>query len=163
MEEPLVLISLNPVFFLRLFVAFSWGIGYALFIQFHPWGRYLAEERTHYSVVIGIIVDLGIAFKEDWATIAMVITVSYIGIFIRSTYNERNKVPRLPNKTQWNLADITTLALDQIAILTTIMNDAQNLPQDIIKPLSTILLKTHRIKAKVEDARNATYRGPANA
>ncbi len=69
-----------------------WGIVWALFLQRTYAGRFMAARLTWLSVVIGIGVDLIIAFFvvpfEAWIRIAAIITLSSIGIIVRSLLND---------------------------------------------------------------------------
>lgn len=78
-----------------LFLALVWGVLWALFIQWHGWGRWLALKRTWLSVVIGVGVDLVILLlvlePHVWVSVAVVISASSIGIIVRSLYNEHGE------------------------------------------------------------------------
>jgi len=166
MDEPLVSFSLNILLILRLFGALFWGFGWAAFIQWHRFGQFLVEERTWLTVVVGVAVDLAIAFPEGWGVVAAVIAASSCGIIVRSLYNESagKKGKRImPNKSQWSLMDISSLAMDDIDMLQALMHDTDQIPQKIIKPLSQLLLNNHRIRDKVKDALSGNHQGPINA
>ena len=76
-----------------LILALIWGVIWAAFLQFAPWGRWLAIRRTWITVVVGVGVDLLIlAIVVDWHTwwkVAAIIAVSSVGIIVRSLANER--------------------------------------------------------------------------
>jgi len=167
MSDPLVSFSVNLEFILRLFVAFSWGLIWAACLQWNRWGKFLVEERTWITVVIGVGIDLAIAYPEDWWTVAAIIAASAIGIIARSLYNESvigNKGKRLmPNKSLWNLDDIATLTMDITGILTTMLQDNGELPARTVTPLARVIAMSQTIKAKVEDARKGVYKEPVNA
>ena len=55
-----------------LLLAAVWGVVWALFLQYHPWGQWLAVRRT-------------------WLTVAGVIAASSLGIIVRSIANERRE------------------------------------------------------------------------
>lgn len=78
-----------------LFFAAIWGGLWALFLQWHPWGRWLALKRTWLAVVIGVGVDLAILLlildPQTWTSVAAVIAASSIGIIVRSLYNEHHE------------------------------------------------------------------------
>lgn len=77
-----------------LFFALVWGCLWALFLQWHPWGQWLAVKRTWLTVVIGVGVDLAILLLildwQTWLTVAAVIAASSLGIIVRSLYNEHH-------------------------------------------------------------------------
>lgn len=72
----------------RCLIAFSWGVVYALFLQLTQSGQRLASDVTWLSVVVGIGVDLAIAFDANYLTVFLVIALSSLGIIGRSLYNE---------------------------------------------------------------------------
>ncbi len=80
---------------LALCLAFVWGVIWALFLQFHRYGRWLAVRRTWITVVVGVGVDLGLLLLlVDWATWAMVagvVAASSVGIIVRSLVNEHSE------------------------------------------------------------------------
>ena len=78
-----------------LLLALLWGACWALFLQHHAWGQWLAVRRTWLTVVIGVGVDLALlALLLDlaaWLTTAAVIAASSVGIIVRSIANERRE------------------------------------------------------------------------
>lgn len=80
---------------LAAILALLWGALWALFLQLHPWGRWLAHRRTWLTVVIGVGVDLALlAVLLDlaaWLTTAAIIAASSVGIIVRSIANERRE------------------------------------------------------------------------
>lgn len=75
-----------------LVLAFVWGVFWAVFLQYVPLGKFLAEKRTWITVVIGSGVNMGILFMViDWRLVLQVLAVwgvSAIGIIVRSIANE---------------------------------------------------------------------------
>lgn len=75
--------------------ALVWGALWALFLQMHPWGRWLAVKRTWLAVAIGVGVDLAILLlildPQTWASVSAVIAASSIGVIVRSLYNEHHE------------------------------------------------------------------------
>lgn len=78
-----------------VFLALVWGGLWALFLQWHPWGCWLAVKRTWLTVVIGVGGDLVILLlildPQTWASVAAVIAASSIGVIVRSLYNEHHE------------------------------------------------------------------------
>ena len=78
-----------------LLLAAVWGVVWALFLQRHPWGQWLAVRRTWLTVVAGVGVDLALLATvldlATWLTVAGVIAASSIGIIARSIANERRE------------------------------------------------------------------------
>ena len=78
-----------------LLLAAVWGVVWALFLQYHPWGQWLAVRRTWLTVVAGIGVDLALLATvldlAAWLLVAGVIAASSIGIIARSIANERRE------------------------------------------------------------------------
>ena len=77
---------------LAAILALLWGALWALFLQLHPWGRWLALRRTWLTVVVGVGVDLALLLlildAHTWATVVAIVAASSIGIIARSLYNE---------------------------------------------------------------------------
>jgi len=78
-----------------LLLAAVWGVVWALFLQYHPWGQWLAVRRTWLTVVAGVGVDLALLATvldlATWLTVAALIPASSIGIIARSIANERRE------------------------------------------------------------------------
>ncbi len=78
-----------------LLLAVVWGALWALFLQYHGWGQWLAVRRTWLTVVAGIGVDLALLATvldlAAWLLTAGVIAASSIGIIVRSIANERRE------------------------------------------------------------------------
>lgn len=78
-----------------LLLAVVWGVLWALFLQYHAWGQWLAVRRTWLTVVAGIGVDLALLATvldlAAWLLVAGVIAASSIGIIVRSIANERRE------------------------------------------------------------------------
>lgn len=77
---------------LTAILALIWGAIWALFLQLHPWGQWLAIKRTWLTVVIGVGVDMALLLLvldiRTWSAVAAVIAASSVGIIGRSLYNE---------------------------------------------------------------------------
>ena len=75
-------------------LALIWGAVWAVFLQFHPHGQFLARERTWIAVVAGVggdlLVLLFVLSIELWIHVLAVITLSSIAIIARSLINEYN-------------------------------------------------------------------------
>jgi hypothetical protein len=80
-----------------LYLAFIWGVIWALTIQCVPLAAYLANKRTWLTVVIGVGVDLAIGLmttvdaptpRAAWEYQFYVIALSSVGIIVRSIINE---------------------------------------------------------------------------
>ena len=73
-------------------LALIWGAIWALFLQLHPWGQWLAIKRTWITVVIGVGADLALLLLvldiNTWSTVTAIVAASSIGIIVRSLYNE---------------------------------------------------------------------------
>lgn len=88
MNYELSVISIDLLLIFRVCLAFFWGFLWAAYLQFTKQGQFLVLKRTWLTVVIGIGVDLLIAYGGDWWTVSAVIAVSSVGIIIRSLWNE---------------------------------------------------------------------------
>lgn len=73
-------------------LAICWGIIWALFLQLHPKGRWMAQRRTYWTVIIGIGMDLILLLiifpPQDVLLILWVVALSSIGLIARSLHNE---------------------------------------------------------------------------
>lgn len=80
---------------LALCLAFVWGVIWALFLQFHRYGRWLAVRRTWITVVVGVGVDLALLAllldPHTWVTVATVVAASSVGVIVRSLVNEHSE------------------------------------------------------------------------
>lgn len=81
--------------YLVLILALIWGGVWALFLEYVPFGKWLAAKRVWMTVVIGIGVDLGIlATALEWQTfwlVCGVIAASSIGVICRSLAHEMHE------------------------------------------------------------------------
>lgn len=150
-----VTISVDLVFFLRIFAAFCWGILYALFLQHHRIGKYWARERTWVAVVVGIGVDFIIAINGDWLTVLAVTAVSAIGIIGRSLSNEQKGGSFHRNKVLWNLEDAIALCIKQAELLHDILSNGKRDTEAL--SISQAVSLTHQIKEKLVNARKGEY------
>jgi hypothetical protein len=83
---------------LALFLAFVWGICWAVFLQRHSLGRFLAIKLTWITVAIGVGVDLVIALLvvevHAWLQVVTIVMLSSVGIIARSLTNELGDMRR---------------------------------------------------------------------
>lgn len=109
----------------RCFAALCWGISLAVFLQYSKLGRFIANERTWLSVVLGIGVDLLIAWNAPWLLTCAVIAFSSVGIVYRSIYNERYEPnPRSYKVKHW-MEDAIDATGDAIRLLETALDDGR--------------------------------------
>ena len=77
---------------LALVLGFIWGGILAGFLQFTPLGHFLYRKRTWLTVVMGVGVDLLIAWpvveRQSWWIFVGIIALSGVLIFARSLANE---------------------------------------------------------------------------
>jgi Kef-type K+ transport system membrane component KefB len=80
---------------LALCLGAVWGAVWAVFLQRHTWGRWLAVRRTWLTVVVGVGVDLLLLLLvldwHQWAQAAAIVAVSSIGVIVRSLLNEHRE------------------------------------------------------------------------
>lgn len=160
---PLMQISVDYPLIFRLFLAFIWGFGWAAYLQFTRNGKFLVQERTWLTVVVGIGVDLLISFPYEggngnWSTIAMVIATSSIGIIVRSLWNEQKEaeVNTKSYKLIWGLEDAIATNRKAIEQLVKIL-DASQLPQGDVSQLSKVLATLHRLQQIIQASRRGEY------
>lgn len=153
MDYPVTQISIDLALILRVSLAFSWGVGWATFIQFNRLGQFLAERRTWTTVVAGIGVDMLIAYPGDWWTVALVIVSSSVGIIFRSLWNEANSDKPNPSsyKLLHHLEDIAALSDAVIERLNRLLRANLTGPQ--AAEVSETLTTAHQIHDHVIDAR----------
>jgi hypothetical protein len=154
MDTVMTVISVDLLLILRVLLAFGWGFAWAAYLQFTDHGRFLAIERTWLTVVVGIGVDLLIAYQADWWTVMMVISVSSVGIIIRSLWNERHR-----DTTNWTgykvkhgLEDAAATVADVISRLEQILAD-NHLPAGEVAAISQTLGRAQRLKEIILAAR----------
>ncbi len=79
--------------YFALILALAWGIALALALQRIEFLRWMADKRTWILVVIGVAVDLALAWLivpfEWWWRVAAIIGASSVGLIGRSIYLER--------------------------------------------------------------------------
>lgn len=149
--EPLVTFSVDLLLISRVFGAFAWGTLWAIALQQARWGRFLAEERTWLTVVVGVGVDLLIAYGGDWWTVAAVIAASSPAIIYRSLHNEATHTTLLGrNRMIAVLEDAIAYTNEQIKALDVLIErHPEHAPL-----LSAMLRRQHRIRELLVGARN---------
>jgi len=153
---------------LDIVLALFWGCLWAAFLQFVRIGQWLAEKRTWVTVVIGVGVDLLIAWfvidVESWVRVALIVAASGLGIIYRSIYNEHHERelgdrPRLPNKTLWSLDDVHDgLYVRMEQNLRAIEEMAHNMgSSDILAGCAMVQRDLEKVRRRVLDARRGEY------
>ena len=152
-----VQISIDFLLIARCFTALLWGILFALFLQHNRHGQFWAARRTWLAVVIGVGVDLLIAYGGDWLTVVAVITFSSVGIIGRSLVNEREEDlnPR-SYKIKWGLEDGIALSNWLISELNDLLKNGQ-LGQEENRSVSRALGLAHQLSEKIKAARRGEY------
>lgn len=155
--EPIASFSIDLALILRLFGALAWGAAYAIFLQLHPLGKFLVRFRTWVTVVIGVGVDLGIAYPGDWWTVAAVIAVSSVGIIARSLFNEEKtqRGKRMPDKTLYSIMDAIALSKGLIERLEKLIKKGGKDTQDL--EIAAIVTIAYQIKEKCQHAQAGEY------
>lgn len=134
---------------LRCLGALLWGIGWAALLQFTRLGRFLAQERTWITVVIGVGVDLLIGLGAAWWHIWLIVVFSAFGIIARSLINEHNGFsPDLNSyKHKWALEDSIDALGQVIGVL------EQALEKQSLCEVSRALGSVHKTQRTLEVAR----------
>lgn len=163
MNDTLLQISVDLPLIFRVSLAISWGILWASFLQFNRHGQFLVEGRTWITVVIGIGIDMLIAYpwgggQGDWYTVAIVITTSSIGIIFRSLYNERKReeLSSRSYKLIWGLEDAIAV-IGKITEALEKLLDGSELGPENMKSVSRILGMTHKLTTILHTARRGGY------
>jgi len=150
-------ISIDWLLIGRCFGAMVWGVLWALFLQFHRLGRFMADERTWITVVIGVGVDLVIGIGTVWWEMWLVVVCSSIGIIARSLINESSR-DKLPSgyKVLWGLEEIIALSRELIEQLEALIEteDAGRVVR-----VSRAVRMAHLISRRARDARQGEYNG----
>lgn len=139
MNYELSVISVSWLLLLRICLAFFWGFLWAGYLQFTRHGQFLVMKRTWITVVIGVGVDLLIAYAADYWTVVLVISVSSLGIIFRSLWNESqgDEDPNMnSHKLKYALEDGIAVTKDLIANLTEML--ATGSLADLSRQLATI-------------------------
>lgn len=160
MNETITYISVDLLLILRVLLAFGWGFAWAAYLQFTRHGQFLALERTWLTVVIGIGVDLLIAYPGDWYTITLIISFSSIGIIFRSLINEskRDATNWAGYKIKHGLEDAAAVVGEVVTHLEDILQ-SNNLAASDVASISKILSRAQRLKEIIIAARRGdTYR-----
>lgn len=148
MNQELVSISVDSVLILRITLAILWGGGFAAFLQFHHWGKWLVEERTWMTVVAGIGVDMIIAFHNHivWWTIMTVIAGSFIGILVRSLYNEKyGEINTNKYTVKQQIENAIAYSRAAIEMLEKLLDNGERLAEVHVTVVSRTLGKLHRV------------------
>ena len=163
-NETLLQISVDLPLIFRVSLGILWGALWAVFIQFNRHGKFLAEERTWITVVIGVGIDLLIAYpwgggQGDWFTVAIVISTSSIGIIVRSLANERKQADLNPKsyKLIWGILDAIALTQDAIDQLTRLLETGAELGKAEAVRINKTLGILHRLKNTIANARRGDY------
>jgi len=83
-------------------LALVWGVAWALFLQLHPTGKWLAIKRTWITVIVGVGANLGIVLGllycielgdpvDIWLRVVGVFGLSSVGVVGRSLANEQHE------------------------------------------------------------------------
>lgn len=84
----------HPIITAALLAA-VWGVVWAVFLQQHRYGRWLAVRRTWLTVVVGVGVDLALLLlvldAHTVATVTAVVAASSLGLIARSLLNEHKE------------------------------------------------------------------------
>lgn len=77
---------------IALVLGFFWGVSYALVLQLTKYGKFLVQQRTWITVVLGVSVDIAIVSLvlpfDQVVEVCGVFALSAIGIIARSLYLE---------------------------------------------------------------------------
>ena len=152
-------ITIDLVLILRLLVALFFGIFYAFFIQFSQQGRYLARRLTWLAVVIGVGVDLAIAYDASWWTVVGVVAFSSAGIIARSLVAASKETPDIDlgrYKLGWIFSDIADYINTVIVDLSDILQNGA-LSQKESAIVSNALALAYRIENVVKAAKRGEY------
>lgn len=96
--------------------------------------------------MIGVGIDLIIAYPESWWTVSGVIICSSFGIIGRSLWNESNGTDYFnSHKMKQGLEDCTAITRNLIAGLTQIV-ETGSLPQKELTEIARLLSLTYRLK-----------------
>ena len=148
-----VSISLDLLLICRVLAAFSFGCGLAAALQFTRLGRFLADERTWLAVVVGVGIDLALAYQADWLSTVGIFAVSSVGVIVRSLLNEhRETVNPRSYKLIHHIEDATALALDITAAATRRLS-SENVNNTEVIHIARVLALTNEILDHLKAAR----------
>ena len=155
-------ITLDLVLILRLLVALFFGIFYAVLLEFSRSGRNLRTNMTTFAVVIGVGMDLAIAYDADWWTTVGVVALSSVGIIGRCLLlapNENGTNDKASNelgryKLNWIFSDLAGDLNEIIVDLRDLLNRA-----DLKQKESAMLTNALGLAFKAESVVKAARRG----
>lgn len=144
-------ISVDLLLIGRLLLALIWGILFAVCLQFTKKGKFLADERTWITVVVGVGVDLALSFGGDWWTVVGVIAFSSLGLIFRSLWNEEKTSSRGSGRTKmmWALEDVIVICRELIDLLTLLISDQTGEIPDA--KIAEALSLAYQIKDRVQE------------
>lgn len=151
MNPTLSVLSIDLLLLLRICLAFFWGCAWAWYLQFTRQGQFLVLRRTWITVVIGVGVDLLVAYPADYWVVVMVISVSALGIIFRSLWNESlgEEDPNMnSHKLKYALEDGIAVTKDLIGNLTEMLAEGSlaslSYQLSLVHHLHEILLAARR-------------------
>jgi hypothetical protein len=156
MSQPIYQISVDLLLIARVVGALLWGILWAVFLQYHRVGQYLADKRTWVTVVVGVGVDLAIAYGADWMAVVFVFGASSLGIITRSLINESQRPKELgAYKQKWLLEDAMAFTDEVIILLRLILR--QEPGSKVVSATSEALEVVQNLRLQLKSAREGRY------
>jgi len=151
-----VMFFIDSTTILRVFIAVLWGTIWALLLQHTRQGQFLAEQRTWLTVVIGIGVDMMIAYAADWWTVSLVLFASSVPVIARSLLNESRETEALGrNRTKWMFEDAIALSNNLIQLLTEALDTERKRALAVV--LSKSLCHAHRLSLLLQEGQHGRY------
>lgn len=152
----------DSVLILRGFGALVWGFVYAAGLTFTKTGRYLANQLTWFSVVIGVGGCLMLSWPAGWYTVAGVFALAAVGIILRSLIlDSRGHRPDdtifRSHKTKNGIDDATAhiMTIWQLAI-----KGAQHAPPNWAATFNMILTNSEMARSHLVAARRGDEFNP---
>lgn len=157
MNTELSQISVDLALILRVIAAFLWGWGFGFWLHLTRKGQILERQYTWLATVVGLAVDMAIAFPESWFVVAAVISASAIGIIaLAQLLGYPDDVNANSYKLKWGLEDGIATASRIVDDLTELLK-RDDLPQPIAPRVSKALARSYTLKGILVDARKGEY------
>ena len=152
------LISLDLWLILRVLTAFSWGWGYGAWLHTTRTGQTFEREFTWLATVIGVGVDLSLAFPGNWWAVTCVIAASSVGVITMALIHgyQKSEVNIRSYKVKWGLEDATAQSHTITDKLTELLRTTE-IPQEVVCRLSEILAAAHTLNSQLIATRRGDY------
>ena len=152
---PQVTICLDSSHLLRYLLAFCWGIGWCVALDYSKWGIRFQVQHPFAIYVAGVFGVMVVAFAMDWTSILLCLALA--GLAARLAMRDQAEIEELGRNRRKHAFE------DAIALVLRIRREIQKLLETggldgaTITVLSRILGAVHRLESLLKNARNGRY------